>query len=79
MFLIFLILGGPDPKIEGGPGPPWPPPYYPPGLELDLKTNKMEVTPFTILENMYGQNTHSVTDQLSVSRGVSRPTLKTTF
>ena len=25
MFLIFLILGGgPDPKIEGGPGPPWP-------------------------------------------------------
>ena len=30
MFLIFLILGGPDPKIEGGPGPPWPPPLLPP-------------------------------------------------
>ena len=22
--------GGADPKIEGGPGPPGPPPYYPP-------------------------------------------------
>ena len=36
MFLIFLILGGPDPKIEGGPGPPWPPPYYPPELDTHM-------------------------------------------
>ena len=44
-----------------------------------MKTYKMEMTPFTILDNMYGQNTRCVTGQLRVSRGVSRPTLKTTF
>ena len=38
-------------------------------MELDLKTYKMEMTPFTILDNMYGQNTRCVTDQLRVSRG----------
>ena len=36
-----------------------------------LKLTKMQMTPFTILDNMYGQNTRCVTDQLRVSRGVN--------
>ena len=36
MFLIFLIFGGPDPKIEGGGSGPLASSYYPPGYNYNI-------------------------------------------